>query len=65
MSKQQANISLSKVFKNHKSKKKIFYLAKKDKDLIDLFINFSAKLYFSSFSNDLLDSEISIIYSRH
>ena len=41
MSKQQANISLSKAFKNHKSKEKIFYLAKKDKDLIDLFINFS------------------------
>ena len=41
MSKQQANISLSKIFKNHKSKKKIFYLAKKDKDLVDLFINFS------------------------
>ena len=41
MSKQQANISLSKVFKDHKSKKKIFYLVKKDKDLIDLFINFS------------------------
>ena len=41
MSKQQANISLSKVFKDHKSKEKIFYLAKKDKDLIDLFINFS------------------------
>ena len=41
MSKQQANISLSKVFKDHKSKKKILYLAKKDKDLIDLFINFS------------------------
>jgi DNA-3-methyladenine glycosylase II len=42
MSKQQANISLSKIFKNHKSKKKIFYLAKKDKDLVDLFINFSS-----------------------
>ena len=41
MSKQQANISLSKVFKDHKSKKKIFYLVRKDKDLIDLFINFS------------------------
>ena len=41
MSKQQANISLSKVFKEHKSKKKIFYLVRKDKDLIDLFINFS------------------------
>ena len=41
MSKQQANISLSKIFKNHKSKKKIFYLTKKDKDLVDLFINFS------------------------
>ena len=41
MSKQQANISLSKAFKDHKSKEKIFYLAKKDKDLIDLFINFS------------------------
>ena len=41
MSKQQANISLSKIFKNHKSKKKIFYLAKKDQDLVDLFINFS------------------------
>ena len=41
MSKQQANISLSKIFKDHKSKKKIFYLAKKDKDLINLFINFS------------------------
>ena len=41
MSKQQANISLSKIFKNHKSKKKIFYLAKKDKDLVDLFLNFS------------------------
>ena len=41
MSKQPANISLSKVFKNHKSKKKIFYLVSKDKDLIDLFINFS------------------------
>ena len=41
MSKQQANIFLSKVFKNHKSKEKIFYLVKKDKDLIDLFINFS------------------------
>ncbi len=40
MSKQQANISLSKIFKDHKSKKKIFYLAKKDKDLVDLFINF-------------------------
>ena len=40
MSKQQANISLSKAFKDHKSKEKIFYLAKKDKDLIDLFINF-------------------------
>ena len=41
MSKQPANISLSKVFKDHKSKKKIFYLVSKDKDLIDLFINFS------------------------
>ena len=41
MSKQPANISLSKVFKEHKSKKKIFYLVRKDKDLIDLFINFS------------------------
>ena len=41
MSKQQVNISLSKVFKDHKSKEKILYLAKKDKDLIDLFINFS------------------------
>ncbi len=41
MSKQPANISLSKVFKDHKSKKKIFYLVRKDKDLIDLFINFS------------------------
>jgi len=41
MSKQQANISLSKAFKDHKSKEKIFYLVKKDKDLIDLFINFS------------------------
>ncbi len=41
MSKQQANISLLKIYKDHKSKKKIFYLAKKDKDLIDLFINFS------------------------
>ena len=41
MSKQQANISLSKAFKDHKSKEKIFYLAKRDKDLIDLFINFS------------------------
>ena len=41
MSKQQANISLSKAFKDHKSKEKIFYLARKDKDLIDLFINFS------------------------
>ena len=41
MSKQQVNISLSKVFKNHKSKEKIFYLVRKDKDLIDLFINFS------------------------
>ena len=41
MSKQQANISLSKVFKDHKSKKKIFYLVRKDKDLVDLFINFS------------------------
>ena len=41
MSKKQANISLSKAFKDHKSKEKIFYLVKKDKDLIDLFINFS------------------------
>ena len=41
MSKQPANISLSKVFKDHKSKKKIFYLVRKDKDLLDLFINFS------------------------
>ena len=41
MSKQQASISLSKIFKDHKSKKEIFYLVKKDKDLIDLFINFS------------------------
>ena len=41
MSKQQANISLSKVFKYHKSKEKIFYLVNKDKDLISLFINFS------------------------
>lgn len=41
MSKKQANISLSKAFKDHKSKEKIFYLAKKDQDLIDLFINFS------------------------
>ena len=41
MSKQQASTSLSKVFKDHKSKKKIFYLVRKDKDLIDLFINFS------------------------
>ena len=41
MSKQQVNISLSKVFKDHKSKKKIFYLVRKDKDLIDLFINYS------------------------
>ena len=41
MSKKQANISLSKAFKDHKSKEKIFYLAKKDKDLIELFMNFS------------------------
>ena len=41
MSKQPVNISLSKIFKDHKSKKKILYLIKKDKDLIDLFANFS------------------------
>ena len=41
MSKPQANISLSKVFKKHKSKEKIYYLVRQDKDLIDLFINFS------------------------
>ena len=34
MSKKQANISLSKAFKDHKSKEKIFYLAKKDKDSV-------------------------------
>ena len=38
MSKQQANISLSKIFKNHKSKEAIRYLVSKDKDLLDLFI---------------------------
>ena len=38
MSKQQANISLSKIFKNHKSKEAILYLVSKDKDLLNLFI---------------------------
>ena len=32
---------VSNVFNDHRLKEKIFYLAKKDKDLIDLFINFS------------------------
>lgn len=38
MSKQQANISLSKIFKNHKSKEAILYLVSRDKDLLNLFI---------------------------
>mgnify|MGYP006872304984 CR=1 FL=1 len=41
MSKQQANISLSKIFKNHKSKEAILYLVSKDKNLLNLFIEHS------------------------
>ena len=40
MSTQQVNTSLSKIFEKHKYKEKILYLAKKDKDLINLFKNY-------------------------
>ncbi len=41
MSTQQVNTSLSKIFEKHKYKEKILYLAKKDKDLINLFKSYT------------------------
>ena len=41
MSTQQVNTSLSKIFEKHKYKEKIFYLVKKDKDLINLFKSYT------------------------